>query len=1060
MTVFPCASEDFQMVIGKESSVASGRAASFASLAALLMLAAGTAHAQQVLITEFMASNSSTIADENGEYSDWVEIANLGASSINLDGWYITDSATNKTKWRIPAITLAPGEHRIIWTSDKNRANPNAPLHTNFKLSADGEYLGLIMPDGTTVSHEYAPTFPAQQTDVSYGLATDASVANFIQQGAAARAFIPTNNTLGTTWTARTYSVPGSWLSGVTGVGYETQSGYESHIGLNVRNQMYGANASCYIRVPFTLGSVPAFDALKLRMKYDDGFVAYLNGTKVASRNAPTTPTWNSISTQGHSDAEAVVFEDIDITAASSGLLVSGTNVVAIHGLNAAANNSDFLITPELVASVAGDYNPNSARYYTESTPGQPNSVSGADLGPFITDQAYGPTQPQDADAILVTATIAQNLNPVQTVTLYYRTNFGAESSTPMFDDGLHGDGGTGDGVYGGYIPPTASTPGQMSRWYIRATDSQGNGSRLPSFVSATQTPEYFGTMIAASGVNTQLPVVYWWVQNEAAAGTDTGTRCSLWYLGRFYDNVFVRLRGQSSAEWPKPHFKLDFNSGHYFTFREGVDAVEEINLQSTYSDKSYIRQALSWEVHEMAGSPGCESEMVRVQRNGAFYSVACFVEQPDEEYLTRNGLDNGGALYKMYNECIDPNWGVEKKTREHEDNSDLGALVSGVQLPTGPALTNYMFDNIDLPRTISYIAATTLIHDNDHLAKNYYIYRDTENSGEWMMLPWDKDLTFGRNYGAGGGVLSDGIWADDDPMSHPLFGDAAHPKIDGPYNRFIDAMHREPTIRRMYLRRLRTLMDELLQAPGTPTAQRVLENRINQLQALCASDVVLDRAKWGNPYGDNQDFVAALNILKNEYLNPRRVHLFQTHSVSNGGLIPGAQSAAPTLEFGVIERSPASGNKDEEYIEIYNPSTEAIDISGWTLDGDVTYTFKPGTVVVGQRTMYVSPHVVAFRARAQSPRGGEGLFVQGDFSGHLASPAEELRLLDADGRVVAFIAACPADFDESGFLDTDDFDAFVTAFELGEDAADFDKSGFVDTDDFDNFVRAFELGC
>ena len=54
----------------------------------------------------------------------------------------------------------------------------------------------------------------------------------------------------------------------------------------------------------------------------------------------------------------------------------------------------------------------------------------------------------------------------------------------------------------------------------------------------------------------------------------------------------------------------------------------------------------------------------------------------------------------------------------------------------------------------------------------------------------------------------------------------------------------------------------------------------------------------------------------------------------------------------------------------------------------------------------------------------------------------------------------CAADFDQSGFLDTDDFDGFVQAFELGVDEADFDQSGFVDTDDFDKFVVAFEKGC
>jgi hypothetical protein len=54
----------------------------------------------------------------------------------------------------------------------------------------------------------------------------------------------------------------------------------------------------------------------------------------------------------------------------------------------------------------------------------------------------------------------------------------------------------------------------------------------------------------------------------------------------------------------------------------------------------------------------------------------------------------------------------------------------------------------------------------------------------------------------------------------------------------------------------------------------------------------------------------------------------------------------------------------------------------------------------------------------------------------------------------------CPSDFDNSGFVDTDDFTAFVTAFEIGLDSADFDQTGFVDTDDFTAFVLAFEAGC
>jgi hypothetical protein len=122
------------------------------------------------VISEFMAANTASLADDNGEYSDWLEIYNPGPAAVNLDGWYLTDSAANKTKWKLPAISLAAGGYLVVFASNKNRRDPAATLHTNFALSASGEYLGLVRPDGVTVAHEYAPAFPAQTNDVSYGI--------------------------------------------------------------------------------------------------------------------------------------------------------------------------------------------------------------------------------------------------------------------------------------------------------------------------------------------------------------------------------------------------------------------------------------------------------------------------------------------------------------------------------------------------------------------------------------------------------------------------------------------------------------------------------------------------------------------------------------------------------------------------------------------------------------------------------------------------------------------------------------------------------------------------
>ena len=123
-----------------------------------------------ILISEFMAINDFILADSDGDFVDWIEICNTGSEVVSLAGWYLTDSAFNLTKWGFPSVMVPPEGYLVVFASDKDRAVPGAPLHTNFKLSGDGEYLALVMPDGTTVAHEYIPAYPPQQTDVSYGL--------------------------------------------------------------------------------------------------------------------------------------------------------------------------------------------------------------------------------------------------------------------------------------------------------------------------------------------------------------------------------------------------------------------------------------------------------------------------------------------------------------------------------------------------------------------------------------------------------------------------------------------------------------------------------------------------------------------------------------------------------------------------------------------------------------------------------------------------------------------------------------------------------------------------
>lgn len=123
----------------------------------------------KILITEFMAVNSNNIVDEDNEHSDWIELYNNTDEPIDLNGWYLTDDAVNLIKWKFPSVIIQKNGYLVVFASDKNRKDPTKTLHTNFKLSGSGEYLGIIEPD-LSISYEYSPLFPGQRQDVSFGI--------------------------------------------------------------------------------------------------------------------------------------------------------------------------------------------------------------------------------------------------------------------------------------------------------------------------------------------------------------------------------------------------------------------------------------------------------------------------------------------------------------------------------------------------------------------------------------------------------------------------------------------------------------------------------------------------------------------------------------------------------------------------------------------------------------------------------------------------------------------------------------------------------------------------
>ena len=816
---------------------------------------------------------------------------------------------------------------------------------------------------------------------------------------------------------------------------------FAGHFNTDVDALLRGVNPGLYLRIPFSVVDPSTVDRLRLRLKYDDGVAAYVNGLESISLNAPTPLAWDSAATGPHPDSDAVVYQEIELdeTIAS---LQAGSNLLALHGLNRASTNVDFLCTAELSVE-SHTAQGNLPVYLLAPTPDEPNTGSGTP-GARLTEATHLPMAPTDGDDLVVTVRAEATLHSITSVSLNYRVMYGSTNTVTMADDGLHGDGGAGDGVYGGVIPASAALPGEMIRWTFTATDTAANTSRWPLFASSANTPNWLGTVVRS--VTSNLPVWEWFAENTAAARNAAGTRGAVWFNGEFYDNVFMRARGAATSGGSQ---KFDFNPGDHCYINPALGRVDEVNLNTSSSDVSLIRPPLAFEAYRRTGHPACEAFHMVLRANGAADRVGYYVEQVDDNFLRRNDLDPEGALYKFIERgatgpvFTNTLYGVEKKTRKTETFADLNAFVAGLNHVAAADRRTWFFDNVNVPSLLNLLAVSRVTQDSDDVRKNFYLFRDTNGNGEWSIFPWDKDWTFG--------ILGDGP----PHLYHPFFGDAAHPKTSGnQWNILWDFVFNDPVVQPLFLRRLRTVMDDELQPPGTVNG--LFEQRARAWMDALAPNV---SAAVTNQLPGVLDFFPG-----------RRTGLYQTYSTASGvgadALIPDAQPTEATIRIGDIDFSPSTGNQDMEYIQLVNTNTYAVDISGWRLTDAVSMTFDPGTVIPAGGMLYASPDSAAFRARPTGPTGGQQLQVQDRYNGHLSSFGETITLVDRATNTVDSLAYPGDPSDAQEFLviseihynppSADDLEEFVEILNISTNLT-LDLQGIV----FTNGLRfAFSGGA
>ncbi|MGA0844896.1 MAG: lamin tail domain-containing protein [Luteolibacter sp.] len=294
----------------------------------------------EILINEFLASND-TIAPDNSDfddYSDWIELYNPGSSSLDLDNYYLSDDLAAPTKWRFPAgTTLAAGQFLVI-RADGFNAGPGETYvrgyypwgstfttrrhHASFKLSADGESIGIFRVDTPPTE----TTVIAKRSTWKYrDLGTDPGAA----------------------WADPRYD-DSSWAAGPAPLGYN-----DSWIATNVSYgpQSGSKYATTYFRHRFNVADPTVVSNARLAMMADDSAIVYLNGLEVARLRMPLGPV-NFDQYSGQVAPNENVYETIEL---SSLPLQAGENVLAVEVHQQSGTSSDQSFDIELKIDVITD---------------------------------------------------------------------------------------------------------------------------------------------------------------------------------------------------------------------------------------------------------------------------------------------------------------------------------------------------------------------------------------------------------------------------------------------------------------------------------------------------------------------------------------------------------------------------------------------------------------------------------------------------------------------------------------------------------------------------------
>jgi hypothetical protein len=750
------------------------------------------------------------------EFVEFVELYNAGDEAAELNGWRLT----NAVDFTFSTTSLDPGEYLVV------SEDPSA-VQSKFGVASSGPYTGKLSNAGDRVELR-------DETDllvdvVDYGVGFPWPVVGG-DEGSSIELVHPSlDNDLGGNWRSKTadaatnelFSAGESWryfkgtaepsAQGVwRGIGFDDSSwlsgntsiGYGENFVVTNLGDMRNGYSTVYLRKSVDVESADSIASLLLKAQFDDGINVWINGNHVAINNVAAIENPHDGTAQNAIDNHD--FVDFPLVNPQS-YLVDGTNVIAVHLLNASLNgSSDATFNASLeIASSSDSPSPNAV-----------NSVFALNSAPQLRQVNHWPNQPSSSDEVVVTVKASdpdgvgsvslsyQLVNPGDYINLddpRYTTDW---TTLPMLDDGAGGDAIAGDDIYSVALDSSLQTHRRLIRYRITAEDAQ-NVSITAPYADDTQPnfayfvydsiPDWTGSarpgvepdVTYSSEVLASVPTYHLITTRESHedaqyipdssrgsgyTGSDYQWFGTMVYDGDVYDHVQYRARG---GVWRyamgKNMWKFDFQRGHGLEARDDYGKkydipIDKLNLSALIQQGNFLHrgeqglfESVGFKLFNLTGVEGPNTNYVQfriienasetgaTQFDSDFQGLYLALEQPDGNMLDEHELPDGN-FYKMESGTGSLN---NQGPTQPTDRSDLNSFLNTYNNSTPSE--QWWRDNLDLDKYYSYRSIVEGIHHYDIAnGKNYYYYHNPETD-KWEVHPWDLDLTWANNmFGSG----------------------------------------------------------------------------------------------------------------------------------------------------------------------------------------------------------------------------------------------------------------------------------------------------------------------